>query len=198
MRGQTKRVVMALLALGPATVAWKAAADFLTMTPQSRLWVDGNSTVRRFSCKAAAFDTKVEAMPDAIPAVLAGEKAVRTVTVVVPAAKLECGNGTMNEHMWKALKTKEHPTIEFRVAQYDVARGAEGVRGTLTGTLTLGGVQRTLSIPAQARNDQGALRVTGSTAVHMKEFGLKPPTLMMGTMKVDETVTVHFDLVLKS
>lgn len=198
MRGQTMRVLMALLALGPVTIAWRTAADFLTMAPQSRLWIDGSSTVRRFSCKAGAFETRVEAMPDAIPAVLAGEKAVRTVAVVVPASELECGNGTMNEHMWKALKAKEHPTIAFRVSQYDVARGGEGVRGTLTGTLTLGGVQKTLSIPAQARDEQGALRVTGSTDVRMKEFGLKPPTLMMGTMKVDETVTVHFDLLLKS
>ncbi len=198
MRGRTMRVTMALLALVPATMAMRSAAEFLTMAPQSRLWIDGNSTVRRFSCKAAAFDTKVEAMPDAIPAVLAGEKAVRTVTVAVPAAKMDCGNGTMNDHMWKALKATEHPTIAFTVSQYDVARGADGVRGTLTGTLTLGGVQKTLSIPAQARNDQGALRVTGSTEVRMKEFGLKPPTLMMGTMKVDEKVTVNFDLLLKS
>ena len=31
----------------------------------------------------------------------------------------------------------------------------------------------------------------------MKEFGLKPPSLMMGTMKVDERVKVSFDLFLK-
>ena len=31
----------------------------------------------------------------------------------------------------------------------------------------------------------------------MKEFGLKPPTLMMGTLKVDELVTVKFDLVMR-
>jgi hypothetical protein len=32
----------------------------------------------------------------------------------------------------------------------------------------------------------------------MKDFGLKPPSLMMGTMKVDELVTVNFDVVLRS
>jgi hypothetical protein len=30
----------------------------------------------------------------------------------------------------------------------------------------------------------------------MKEYGLKPPTLMMGTMKVHEKVKVGFDFVL--
>jgi hypothetical protein len=32
----------------------------------------------------------------------------------------------------------------------------------------------------------------------MTEFGLKPPTLMLGTMKVDEKLTVGFDVVLKN
>ena len=31
----------------------------------------------------------------------------------------------------------------------------------------------------------------------MTEFGLKPPTLMLGTMKVDERIKVGFDVVLK-
>jgi hypothetical protein len=31
----------------------------------------------------------------------------------------------------------------------------------------------------------------------MTEFGLKPPTLMLGTLKVDERVKVGFDVVLK-
>jgi hypothetical protein len=32
----------------------------------------------------------------------------------------------------------------------------------------------------------------------MTEYGLKPPSLMMGTMKVKDAVKVHFDLLLKA
>jgi hypothetical protein len=31
----------------------------------------------------------------------------------------------------------------------------------------------------------------------MSEYGVKAPTLMMGTMKVRDRVVVHFDIVLK-
>jgi hypothetical protein len=31
----------------------------------------------------------------------------------------------------------------------------------------------------------------------MTDFGVRPPTLMMGTMKVHDPVTVHFDVLLK-
>ena len=43
----------------------------------------------------------------------------------------------------------------------------------------------------------GALRVTGKVPITMTEWGIKPPTLMMGTIKVGQVVTVQFDLLLQ-
>ena len=198
MRRNTQYALATLIALAPAAVAWRSVGDPLALAPQSRLWIDGKSTVRKFSCKAGAFDVAVDAAPDAVAAVLAGQKAIRTVAVTVPAAKMECGNGTMNEHMWKALKIKDVPTIEFKLAAYDVAKGGPGVQGTLNGTLTLGGVTKTVAIPAQAADEAGRLHVTGTYTLDMREYGLKPPSLMMGTMQVDPAVAVSFDLYLKN
>ena len=125
------------------------------------------------------------------------KKAVKSVEFRVPSEKLECGNGTMNEHMLKAIKAKEAKSIVFRVASYDVAKGGEGVRGTLNGTLTLGGVEKKIAVEATGRDAAGALRVTGSYELKLSDYGLKAPTLMFGTMKVGDAVKVGFDLVLK-
>jgi polyisoprenoid-binding protein YceI len=199
MRPPNARSIATLLLLLPAAGATRTASERMTLEPQSRLWIDGKSTMRKFSCKATSFAVEVDAAPNAAAAVLAAQKAVRTVAVHVPAAKMECGNGTMNQHMLKALKSKDAPMIDFTLAAYDVATDATGVQGTLTGTLTLGGMQRPVSITAQAQasGDDG-VHVTGSYTLRMTEFGLKPPSLMMGTMKVDDQVVVSFDLYLKS
>ena len=196
MRNRTIASLATLALLAPAG-AWTPADAPLTLAPQSRLWVDGTSTVRAFQCKATVLEADVDAAPNAVAAVLGGEKAVKSVEFRVPAEKLECGNGTMNEHMWKAIKAKEHKTIVFRVASYDVAKGTEGVRGTLNGTLTLGGVEKKVAIEAAGRDAAGALRVTGTHEIRLSEYGLKAPTLMFGTMKVGDAVKVGFDLVLK-
>jgi len=195
MRSPTLGAIATLLLLAPAG-AWTPADAPLSLAPQSRLWVDGTSTVRSFTCKAGVLDAEIMAAPDAVAAILAGDKAVKSVEVRVPTAKLECGNGTMNEHMLKALKAKEHGTIVFRVTSYDVAKGAEGVTGTLTGTLSLGGVEKTITVAATGRDAGGALRVAGSYQLRMSDYGLKAPTLMFGTLKVNEVVKVGFDLVL--
>ena len=200
MTRHTRNVAFALLGLAPALVAWSGAAYQLSLvTPKSRLWVEGTSTVRGFTCKASAFEVTVDASaPAAGSAILSGEKAVTNVSVTVPAAKLDCGNGTMNEHMLKALKAKSAPTIAFELASYEMVKGTGGMQGKLTGTLTLGGVEKPITVDAIASEDPAGLRVTGTHEVRMTEFGLKAPTLMMGTMRVNERVKVNFDLYLKS
>jgi len=196
----TVALVMLFPALAAAPHRDLAPANALDLQPESRLWVAGTSTVRAFQCQAGAFDAKVESSgADAVAAVLAGEKAVSTVEVTIPAEKLDCRNGTMNEHMRKALKAKEFPTVVFRATSYDLARMSESVGVTLNGTLTLGGVEKPITVNAQAKSGaDGTLIVSGTREVRMTEFGLKPPTLMLGTMRVDEKITVGFEVVLKN
>ena len=184
----------------PALVAAKWTSAALDLQPESKLWVAGTSTVRAFQCQAGAFEAKIASTAaDPVTAVLAGEKAVSNVEVTVPAEKLDCRNGTMNEHMRKAIKAKEFPTIVFRASSYDLTRATDSVGVTLTGSLTLGGVEKPITVKAHAKpGANGTLVVSGTREVRMTEFGLKPPTLMLGTMKVDEKIIVGFDVVLKN
>jgi polyisoprenoid-binding protein YceI len=196
-RAQVQATLVMLLPVLAAAPRRDAALD---LQPESRLWVAGTSTVRAFQCQAGTFDAKIESSgADAVAAVLAGEKAVSTIEVTVPAEKLDCRNGTMNEHMRKALKAKEFPTVVFRAASYDLSRTGESVAVTLNGSLTLGGLEKPITVKAQAKpGPDGTLIVSGTREVRMTEFGLKPPTLMLGTMKVDEKITVGFEVVLKN
>ena len=196
----TLRSVATLGLLVPALIAAAAVKSQLTLQPDSKLWIEGTSTVRSFSCKASAFDAAVGTSQDAaVRAVLAGEKAVDAVSVMVPAAKLDCGNGTMNSHMLKALKAAENPQITFRMTSYDLVPAGAGMQGTLRGELTLGGVTRPIVVEAIAADGgDSTLLVTGRHVLKMTDYGLKPPTLMLGTMKVGDDVTVGFELRLRN
>lgn len=174
-------------------------SDKLSLAAGSKLWIEGTSTVRDYKCTSTALQATVDAGADAVRAVLSGTKAVTTVQLVVPAKTLDCGNGTMNGHMLEALKAKEHPDIAFRLVSYELAAGDTGEKGTLTGVLTIAGTDQTIALPVQlADGAAGVLRVTGKYELDMKDYAIKPPTLMLGTMKVHEKVTVNFDLLLKS
>ena len=200
MRSNPTRVARYLICLVPAAVAFSYGSASMELTPTSRLWVDGTSTVRSWTCKATTIDATIDAgTPDAAAAVLQGEKAVTGVDVRIPVAKLDCANGTMNGHMQKALKASEHPTIAFKVTGYDVAKGGAGVTGTLKGELSLSGQTKPITVTAAgSAGPDGTLHVTGTHEFAMTDFGIKPPSLMMGTMKVGPKVKVGFDLYLKN
>lgn len=196
-----KTLLATLAGLGLASAgAWARIDTPLKLQPDSRIWVEGTSTTKSWSCKAATLDADIVAInADAATAVVNGEKAVRSVTLRVASPKLDCGNGTMTGHALKAIKANEHKTITFTLTSYDLAKALDGTKGTLKGTLTLGGVTKPVSIVAVAKPAAGGqLRITGSHALKMSDYGLKPPSLMMGAMKVGNDVTVGFDLVLKA
>jgi polyisoprenoid-binding protein YceI len=197
VRNVTALALTGLLAMGAA--AQNGSNGSLDLQPESRLWVEGTSTVRGFTCQAPTVNATVStSSASPVSATLAGEKAVTAVRIEVPARSLDCNNGTMNNHMMNALKASEHPSIVFRMTSYDLATQAEKATVRLQGRLTLGGQERPVSMTAEARpGPNGTLRIVGAQDVRLTEHGLRPPSLMMGTMKVGDVVKVNFDLILK-
>src|SRR3569833_779870 len=124
----SRSMLLAVALLAPMAAAWTSPRAALTVLPQSKLWVDGTLSVRAFSCKVTDFTVDLDAGPGLTAAVIAGQKAVKTVALTVPTAKLECGNGTMNEHKREAIKASENPTIQFKLTSYDfTSKGADSV-----------------------------------------------------------------------
>ncbi|WKW13064.1 YceI family protein [Pseudogemmatithrix spongiicola] len=197
MRVPTPRWPLAIAALVLVAAA-TPMLDSLRLKPESRLWFDGTSTVRDWSCKATQMQATIDGEAAAPAAVLDGRKAVRTVEMVFPVASLDCqdGNRTMNNHMRNALNATQHQTIRFQLTDYTLARAAN-TTGALQGQLTINGQTRAITVPVQFANAAGALRVTGRYPLAMTQWGVQPPRLMMGTLKVGDTITVNFDLLLQ-
>jgi len=172
----------------------------LTIQPESRLWIEGTSTVRDFRCDATRVDGAVELDP-ARPSIAVADlqQSVRAVRLDIAVADLDCRNNTMNDHMRKALKADQNPGIAYRMTTYqlEVQEGGDGV-ATLEGELTIAGTTQPVTIGATvAPGPDGTLKVQGSKEIIMTDFGVNPPKLMMGALKVNPRVVVHFDVVLK-
>jgi polyisoprenoid-binding protein YceI len=173
-----------------------AAAVFapLSLQPGSRVWVDGTSTTRAWHCES----TRAEGSAAASTTELAQLGSVSRAEITVPIATLDCRNTTMNGHMRNALKATTAPEIRFRASSVQVTPTSDAA-GTarMEGTLSMGGQDHPVTIDATVSRDNGQLRVRGSKHLNMTEWGLRPPSLMMGTMRVRPAVTVGFDVVLK-
>ena len=164
----------------------------MTLQADSQLWVTGTSTVRDYKCSATRIDGVLQGETAASVAELG--TAVRGVSVQIPVAKLSCGNGKMDDHMRKALKADANPAISYE----NVSHQIDGNTVTMKGKLTIAGTEKPVTLTATAVAEaNGAIRVRGSKDILMTEWGVQPPSLMMGTLKVRDAVTVHFDMLLK-
>jgi polyisoprenoid-binding protein YceI len=180
------RIYLAGMIALPALLA--AAAVPLSFQSGSRVWVSGTSTVRSWRCESTQPTGSAQAAGTELTQV-----AQSSGEITIPLASLDCRNGTMNGHMRNALKAEQNPTIRFRATS--VAVSPEGaVR--MTGPLTIAGQTRETTINGTAARQNGKLRVTGSKQLTMTDYGVQPPRLMAGTMRVNPAVTIGFDVVL--
>lgn len=167
--------------------AQMALPENLVLSSTSKVWFDGTSNVKSFSCAAKKLDLDISADADATPA-----KIVKSASLSIPVGQLDCKNGKMNDHMRDALKAEKNPNITWKLSSYRV----DGAAVVMNGTLTIAGKENPIELRGIGAATNGTITLKGTKVLKMTEFGVKPPSLMFGTMKVGDPVTVSFDLVL--
>ncbi len=91
----------------------------------------------------------------------------------------------------KCLDAERFPLIRFVAEQISPIKG--GYR--LTGSLEIHGTTRDREVELQVENLGDSRRMSCTEVVRQSEFGVKPYSMMMGAMKVEDDVTVTFTAV---
>jgi len=118
--------------------------------------------------------------------------AVSSFDLVVPVTALVSDRDNFTADLHKALKADQFPDIVFRLVRLEQRPGGAIAHGTLQ----VAGVVREVALPVVTSTRNGALWVSGSIDLMMTDFGIEPPTAMLGTLKTNPKVTVRFETVL--
>ena len=118
--------------------------------------------------------------------------AVSSFEIVVPVTALASDRDNFTADLHKALKADQFPDIVFSLARLERRPGGHIAHGTLQ----VAGVMRDVALPVVATTRNGVLWVTGSIDLLMTDFGIEPPTAMLGMLKTHAKVTVRFETVL--
>jgi hypothetical protein len=193
MRNAMNKKWAAVILVGSASLLGATVLGPRPLNPDSKVWVEGTSTVRSYRCEAKTLESEI-VPASSETATLPLAELVSTAEVSVPVAGLDCANGTMNGHMQKALRMKDHPRIAFKLESYTI----DGTDVVLDGTLNMAGQSNPVRIAATVAEEvDGVVRVKAIHPIRMTEWGIKPPSLMLGTMKVHDEVKIHFDVTLQ-
>ncbi|MCH8246125.1 MAG: YceI family protein [Bacteroidetes bacterium] len=174
--------------------AWSQRNSLTTysVSENSRLRVEGTSTIHAWTCEAHSVSgtVEVESNLDTSPKIVSTQ-------IVIPVADLDCDNATMNKKMLKALGSETSPNILFELDDAVVSTDQAGnpTHVDVDGWLMIAGRTRPIELTeiSISRAFEG-LEFSGSVKLLMSDFGVKPPTALLGTIKTGDQVEIHFNL----
>ncbi len=92
----------------------------------------------------------------------------------------------------QVLNVRQFPMISFHSTR--VSRiAATGEDFMLTGKLNLHGIEKEIAFPVHVHTENNRLRATGTAVILQTDFGIRPITAALGTVRVKDQVKVKFD-----
>jgi len=185
---------LALIALLATTAEAQTTAHFAVGT-HSRVWIEGRTNVNGFSCAATAVDATIDidrGFGD--DSVLT--RHVRSVEVRVPVVALKCGLDQMDRSLRKALRADDSATDSYIVATLaaDAADSSEATLNTIGELAIACRVNPVQMNITTTRLPDGSIAARGEIPIRMTDFGITPPTAMLGVVRARDRVLVKFEM----
>jgi hypothetical protein len=170
--------VAAALMLGAELGAQQPNVDFT---------VSGTSTIRGWTCTAKG-TLAVKPGAGGGPAVPGFPNGVQSATLTVPVKGFTCPEAEMTEHLMQAMKPEQFPEIVYKVEKYEIA----GAQAQATGTMTIQGKSQPLTVPVGVKASGAGAALEGNTRLDMTTYGVEPPVVMLGMLKVGPQIRIEF------
>ena len=147
--------------------------------------VSGTSTVRGWTCSVTGSGRVTVGSSTPVRGLADG---VQAATLTVPVEEFDCPDEEMIEHLLEALRVDEFPEITFRLEGYE----ANSQGAVTTGTLTILDATEEVSFPLSLTPSGSRVRIEGELALDMTAYGVEPPVVMLGLMRVRPRIRIQF------
>src|SRR5262245_6511052 len=188
------RVVIPVAALLAAAALRAGDMVRYEAQPGSKMRIDGTSTMHDWTVESKISGGSLELDP-AFDADLKTLKVQPKADVTITVRTLKSDKKpSMDAVMYDTMKHKEHPKIAYKLIE--LTPKSDPGQFDAKGALTIAGVTRTNTMPVTfERLDKSKLKVSGTTAVKMTDFGLTPPApkLALGLIKTGDDVKLTFE-----
>ena len=170
-----------------------AQPTYNSIKPRSTVTIKGTSNIHDWEMEVQDFSCSIMLLPE--PETLL----IQAASFNAKAGSIKNQSSIMNNKTHDALMTDRYPDITFQASAKEVLRINQGsFQGSLTGTLRIAGEANRITLPFTGEILSGAeVLISGSEELRMSDFGIRPPTAILGTLKTGDEVTVDFRMVLK-
>lgn len=121
---------------------------------------------------------------------------IQDIKVTVLVETLKSGKRIMDNKCYDALKYEKHPHIKYQFEKLSDLKenGSGNYKGTVYGTLNIAGSIKKVAIPVSLSKTNKTITIKGELPLKMTDFGVEPPTALLGTIKTGDAITIDFNL----
>jgi polyisoprenoid-binding protein YceI len=155
----------------------------------SSITINGTSNLHDWKSKAELVNGEL---------VLSGTDQVKSLRLDIPVKSIKSGERLMDSKTYETFDANKHPNIAFRLTDVSTLQiNGENVNVVFNGNLTMAGTTRKVAIKATGKNTKSGTYVfNGNVALKMTDFQMKPPTAILGALKVGDGIRLDFDITL--
>lgn len=122
-----------------------------------------------------------------------------SLSFLLTAESIKSDHSGMDKNAYKALHTAKFPQISFKCISANIrSNGPNTYLINANGNLAISGVTKDVQLVSVAKVNPGdmSINTSGSFKIKMSEYNVERPTLMFGTVKVGDEVTVNYNVIL--
>ena len=198
-------LTLALLLLQAAHTLAATASYTLELTDDSKLWIEGDSSLHAFDSTATVIQLASDVTPNSETAQNSEvewfkHQKLSSLTLTVPIKDMTSHTKGLASPLRKALKQKVQPNIIFTMQCYDLLPNSEdqtNLTVQISGNLSIGGETNPIKLNMTGLPKGDEFEISGETELQMTDYGITPPSLMFGRIKVADQVVIKWELKLK-
>jgi polyisoprenoid-binding protein YceI len=163
----------------------------LATSPDVTIKVLGSSNVHDWTMTSTAMESKGEFN---LPA-----HRLQSFSFTLAVTTLKSEHSSMDSRTYSAVNATKYPEISYKLTSATITGENNKYVIETKGNLTFAGITQPISMEVAAViNADKTITCTGSKKIQLTDYSVKPPTFMLGTMKVYNDLTIQFNLIYKN
>lgn len=165
----------------------KAQEIYQVVSSESSILIKGTSSLHEWESNAEQFEGSASFITEN-----GALTNIEALSFSVVTESIKSGKRIMDNKIKDALDAKKHALITFSFSKIEEVSG-DSI--TVSGNLSLAGISKEISLTGAYQVEaNGNITISGMEPIDMEDYGIKPPTAMMGTLKTGKDVEVEFQI----
>lgn len=195
-----KRLLSILTILGlmlsvQAVDAQNSDIEF-TLDSGHEMLIDGTSNVRDWDADVNTVNaTFVLSMFDLSDLTSLTADHFKTMELSIPVEDIESDSGRLTRNLQDYLEVDDHSLITFKMNGIEsVSVDGDSAKITANGVINAAGVDHETTMNVTATVNNGKVTFSGIQELLMTDFGIDPPTAMLGSIRARDEISIIYSL----